>query len=163
MVSPPLCPTRTDTLFPYTKLCRSTAGQDRRKSERGDRSVFVARLHLRVYCVAQSGQYFEGLGRKPEPKAPGSSVRQAMPGRGVMQGLNNRGAVLAQDRSRARSALCARDQGGDGVYVAPPEREPCPAGLLGDSAASAEHVRPEERRVGKECARTCRFRWSPHH
>src|SRR3546814_8893447 len=114
MVSPPLCPTRTDTLFPYTKLCRSTAGQDRRKSERGDRSVFVARLHLRVYCVAQSSQIFEGLGRKPVPKAPGSSVRQAMPGRGVMQGLNNRGAVLAQDRSRARSALCARDQGGDG-------------------------------------------------
>src|SRR3546814_11989103 len=78
--------------------------------------------------------------RKPVPKAPGSSVRQAMPGRGVMQGLNNRGAVLAQDRSRARSALCARDQGGDGVYVAPPAREPCPAGLLGDRAASAANL-----------------------
>src|SRR3546814_19099960 len=78
--------------------------------------------------------------RKPVPKAPGRSVRQAMPGRGVMQGLNNRGAVLAQDRSRARSALCARDQGGDGVYVAPPERDPCPAGLLSDSAASEEPV-----------------------
>src|SRR3546814_16067455 len=63
-----------------------------------------------------------------------------MPGRGVMQGLNNRGAVLAQDRSRARSALCPRDQGGDGVYVAPPEREPFPAALIGDSAASYEHV-----------------------
>src|SRR3546814_15262504 len=25
------------------------------------------------------------------------------------------------------------------------------------------HVRSEERRVGKECVSTCRFRWSPYH
>src|SRR3546814_15255851 len=25
------------------------------------------------------------------------------------------------------------------------------------------HVRSEERRVGKECVRTCRSRWSPYH
>src|SRR3546814_19894949 len=34
-------------------------------------------------------------------------------------------------------------------------------------AANAEillaHVRSEERRVGKECVRTCRFRWLPYH
>src|SRR3546814_18395479 len=24
-------------------------------------------------------------------------------------------------------------------------------------------IRPEERRVGKECVSTCRSRWSPHH
>src|SRR3546814_6040254 len=28
--------------------------------------------------------------------------------------------------------------------------------------ASVEH-RSEERRVGKECVRTCRYRWSPYH
>ena len=27
----------------------------------------------------------------------------------------------------------------------------------------AEHGRSEERRVGKECSRTCRSRWSPYH
>src|SRR3546814_5713688 len=26
-----------------------------------------------------------------------------------------------------------------------------------------EHVRSEERRVGKECVSTCRSRWSPYH
>src|SRR3546814_18279928 len=25
------------------------------------------------------------------------------------------------------------------------------------------HVRSEERRVGKECVSTCRYRWSPYH
>src|SRR3546814_8998841 len=32
----------------------------------------------------------------------------------------------------------------------------CAAGLVGAS-------RSEERRVGKECVRTCRSRWSPYH
>src|SRR3546814_7725296 len=27
----------------------------------------------------------------------------------------------------------------------------------------ADHVRSEERRVGKECVSTCRSRWSPYH
>src|SRR3546814_20303247 len=29
--------------------------------------------------------------------------------------------------------------------------------------ASMKHQRSEERRVGKECVRTCRSRWSPYH
>src|SRR3546814_13542687 len=29
--------------------------------------------------------------------------------------------------------------------------------------AVADHVRSEERRVGKECVSTCRSRWSPYH
>src|SRR3546814_11531464 len=29
--------------------------------------------------------------------------------------------------------------------------------------AHSEAVRSEERRVGKECVSTCRFRWSPYH
>src|SRR3546814_8408183 len=33
------------------------------------------------------------------------------------------------------------------------------AGVLG----GAEHLRSEERRVGKECVSTCRSRWSPYH
>ena len=35
----------------------------------------------------------------------------------------------------------------------------------GDSPSSGDplHVRSEERRVGKECRRLCRSRWSPYH
>src|SRR3546814_13506787 len=29
--------------------------------------------------------------------------------------------------------------------------------------AEAHHPRSEERRLGKECVRTCNSRWSPHH
>src|SRR3546814_18105253 len=29
--------------------------------------------------------------------------------------------------------------------------------------AGVRHIRSEERRVGKECVRTCRSRWSPYH
>src|SRR3546814_15830503 len=36
-------------------------------------------------------------------------------------------------------------------------KNPAPQGILG------QHVRSEERRVGKECVSTCRSRWSPYH
>src|SRR3546814_10364257 len=34
---------------------------------------------------------------------------------------------------------------------------------LGDHWASPDDRRSEERRVGKECVSTCRYRWSPYH
>src|SRR3546814_12866021 len=40
---------------------------------------------------------------------------------------------------------------------AQPERAPPPSGQR------PERARSEERRVGKECGRTCRSRWSPYH
>src|SRR3546814_16385672 len=36
-------------------------------------------------------------------------------------------------------------------------------GVLGFYRALIEARRSEERRVGKECVRTCRSRWSPYH
>jgi hypothetical protein len=30
-------------------------------------------------------------------------------------------------------------------------------------APPSDHIRSEERRVGKECRRLCRSRWSPYH
>src|SRR3546814_11283607 len=35
--------------------------------------------------------------------------------------------------------------------------------LLPTAAGAAVSFRSEERRVGKECVRTCRSRWSPYH
>src|SRR3546814_13958539 len=34
---------------------------------------------------------------------------------------------------------------------------------VGRQVAEDVHPRSEERRVGKECVRTCRSRWSPYH
>src|SRR3546814_9799468 len=36
-------------------------------------------------------------------------------------------------------------------------------GEVNSRNAKAENSRSEERRVGKECVRTCRSRWSPYH
>src|SRR3546814_11636951 len=36
-------------------------------------------------------------------------------------------------------------------------------GLGGQIRPQPEHLRSEERRVGKECVSTCRSRWSPYH
>src|SRR3546814_19917148 len=36
-------------------------------------------------------------------------------------------------------------------------------GNIGTAACAAECRRSEERRVGKECGSTCRYRWSPDH
>src|SRR3546814_20351466 len=35
--------------------------------------------------------------------------------------------------------------------------------LLAARRPADDHDRSEERRVGKECASTCRYRWSPYH
>src|SRR3546814_8339385 len=36
-------------------------------------------------------------------------------------------------------------------------------GLIPSQCVGKFQVRSEERRVGKECVSTCRFRWSPYH
>src|SRR3546814_14241274 len=37
------------------------------------------------------------------------------------------------------------------------------AAKIGEGSAAFSLFRSEERRVGKECVRTCRSRWSPYH
>ena len=37
------------------------------------------------------------------------------------------------------------------------------AGGMSDVYKAKDHVRSEERRVGKECQLLCRSRWSPYH
>src|SRR3546814_14143290 len=78
--------------------------------------------------------------------------------------------VLADDRVALVSQLS-----GIGFFAHNPKsgdwaddyRTTRPARQPGDSAADLEtatvEVRSEERRVGKECVSTCRFRWSPDH
>ena len=39
----------------------------------------------------------------------------------------------------------------------------CCKGKSKDPVLNVHHIRSEERRVGKECLRLCRSRWSPYH
>src|SRR3546814_12222382 len=69
-------------------------------------------------------------------------------------------ADKAEDRDQALSDIYRVMRPGE-----PPTRETAEA-LFGGLFFDAERydlsaVRPEERRVGKECVRTCRFRWTP--
>src|SRR3546814_12350220 len=43
------------------------------------------------------------------------------------------------------------------------EYQPSVAVFIDDLAGHHQSVRSDERRVGKECVRTCRSRWSPYH
>src|SRR3546814_11443117 len=52
-------------------------------------------------------------------------------------------------------SACSGDKGGDKQVAAATPRQ-CPA-----VADTPVKLRSEERRVGKECVSTCRYRWSP--
>src|SRR3546814_16055833 len=67
----------------------------------------------------------------------------------------------AIDEAYAKLAeFFSMDQATKSQFVAPGSHgQTGYTGLLVATAASAD-VRSEERRVGKECVRTCRFRWS---
>ena len=55
-----------------------------------------------------------------------------------------------------------KEQGFPGGAVV--ENLPANAGDMGLSPGlGRSHMRSEERRVGKECLRLCRSRWSPYH
>ena len=47
-------------------------------------------------------------------------------------------------------------------YVVTPDKQRVVKELK-ELAKKAEEVRSEERRVGKECSSSCRYRWSPYH
>src|SRR3546814_12237546 len=51
------------------------------------------------------------------------------------------------------------DPGGNRRISAESDRMP----VLGTQTAVLRPPRSEERRVGKECVSTCRYRWSPYH
>src|SRR3546814_6182030 len=42
-------------------------------------------------------------------------------------------------------------------------RKACRLVCLSHGRDASDHLRSEERRVGKECVSTCRSRWSPYH
>src|SRR3546814_9566375 len=63
-------------------------------------------------------------------------------------------------------ALRYRDEGADELVfydiTASPEGRSVDRGWV-EKVARVIDIRSEERRVGKECVRQCRYRWSPYH
>src|SRR3546814_15142645 len=131
--------TRTDTLFPYATLVRSIAVAV-------GMSVWRAREAKNVTTYG--------------------SARWATPGElRTAKLLGDDGVILGRFHQRylrhdgPEHVLCfAPTRSGKGVGFVIPT-------LLTWPGACIVHdiKRSEERRVGKECGRTCRFRWWPYH
>src|SRR3546814_11427792 len=68
----------------------------------------------------------------------------------TLEAMASRLPVVA---ARATGSLSLVTEGVNGLLTTPDDIE--------ESAAAL--ARSEERRVGKECVRTCRSRWSPYH
>src|SRR3546814_16832718 len=140
MIRRPPRSTRTDTLFPYTTLFRSLVDL-----QRGDRAGGEV---LNLDVAAFGGEDLAAVIR-------GRQIGQAA------DGDARRFAAAPRDRD-PRNAL--KRGGSEGVGQL--------ADILGDDGVD-DAVRPaldllrrrrsEERRVGKVCVRTCRFRGSPYH
>src|SRR3546814_16949808 len=135
MIRRPPRSTRTDTLFPYTALFRSPHGSDPQARSAPHRD------HARSdHC------------RCPRNHA----ARRNYPGA--------KSRVRREDRCRKRPALTRVT----GVTEVPGAIEVDLAALADEFRTTVQQwafvardtVRPEERRVGKECVRTCRSRCS---
>src|SRR3546814_13895749 len=118
MVRRPPIDTRTDTLFPYTTLCRS--------------AVADAELVAFERSVGQVAQ------REIAHRRESLRTIQQMPGPRHM---------ISPPLFLRRTALWSE--------------KPLP--LSSWLVKRPPVARSEERRVGKECVRTCRSRWSPDH
>ena len=68
--------------------------------------------------------------------------------------------------NQAFGGVLSRMSSGEGILdsgVAHPAIEAAIAGARGSGSPLPASLRSEERRVGKECVRLCRSRWSPYH
>jgi phosphoribosylaminoimidazolecarboxamide formyltransferase/IMP cyclohydrolase len=98
-------------------------------------AVFAKKKNLRLLVT----------GGLPNPATPGLSIKTIA------------GGFLAQNRDNGRVSAA------DLKFVT--KKQPTDAQVRDMIFAFkvAKHVRSEERRVGKECRRLCRSRWSPYH
>src|SRR3546814_14078202 len=113
---------------------------------------------LMPYTTLIRSKVAEGIGYPVLVKAAaggGGRCMKVVPDAGSLETL------IAQARSEAKSAF-----GDDTVYLEKYLGNPrhIEFQVFGDGNGHAVHMgRSEERRVGKECVRTCRSRWSPYH
>src|SRR3546814_17547123 len=120
MIRRPPRSTRTDTLFPYTTLFRSTGTKIFISS--GDHDLAGNIVHLVLARLPDAPEGVKGISLFLVPKY----LPDAEGGFTVRNGMS----VGALEKKM-------------GIHAQP--------------------TRSEERRVGKECVSTCRYRWSPYH
>src|SRR3546814_9316591 len=168
MIRRPPRSTRTDTLFPYTTLFRSRLPDGRP----GGDAAGTARLGQNVDEAALLGE--PGFERQRRGTAGGLRPLQDSGGFGQRVGIEAAAADcpdgeiggalgLAQAIQRKSDAAAETDRRGHGPdFTARPARPQARMTAAGGSAAWSGN-RSEERRVGKACVSTGRYRWSPYH
>src|SRR3546814_18927356 len=137
MIRRPPRSTRTDTLFPYTTLCRSS--QPQRLASIRNTPITPAAPAIAVRILSGRAIQCGASNRASEPKAPFSPLRTT-------------------DRSISRSHHRRR------TSPQPPHASTTSSPIQNHIVAlHAPPVLPrsEERRVGKECVSTFRSRWGP--
>src|SRR3546814_18279047 len=136
MIRRPPRSTRTDTLFPDTTLFRS---------------VVQTRIGKLLPTIQDWIQCRWALLR-------GSAIGFVL---GVLPGT---GSVISSFLSYAVEKRFAKDPSrfGKGAIEGVAGPEAANNAAAGGAFIPLLTLRPEERRVGKECVRTCRYRWSPY-
>src|SRR3546814_12032498 len=143
MIRRPPRSTRTDTLFPYTTLFRSQAGLRRCAAWNRHLDDLARRApHGLVRHLAGDEQVDVEPASQLDHQVGLADVAAAGPAVGWLLRDPEDARTVAHGPNRA-SASSAR--------------------TASSSSATLAAARSEERRVGKECVSTCRFRWSPDH
>src|SRR3546814_19134223 len=135
MIRRPPRSTRTDTLFPYTTLCRSVPFE---------RVAAAARHHEFVAALVQLGpDIFHHVRTRGVRAARLPHVHEALAHRAIGEDIDvERGHFRAQDRIVEFAMVVLAER-------------------FCEERADADH-RSAARRVGKECVSRCRSRWSPY-
>src|SRR3546814_9358845 len=165
MIRRPPRSTRTDTLFPYTTLFRSTPG-DPKLIFTHRCPIFPARSSVsrdagpdRIWLASEAGLLtpltWQGAARY---------CKSCLPYARPLPGLRSGGTPLPTVRNLMGPFL---------AFGAPEHCSTCnmhsrPGNPLraidrSQQVRGSSAPRSEERRVGKECVSTCRSRWSPYH
>src|SRR3546814_14298000 len=132
--------TRTDTLFPYTTRIRPQGDQLLRDVEAARSDDLKRRLSMyRLRAKVTLSDATDGC------------AVALIYGTAALERLG-----LPAEPGHARPF-------GDGVVYVDPRLATLGARALLPRATTAESLRSEERRVGKECVSTCSSRWSPYH
>src|SRR3546814_16414268 len=137
MIRRPPRSTRTDTLFPYTTLCRSNARETKRNGK----------------CDEETGRDCRDGAGNADAIGSGGALCNHRTG---CHGASGPGLLGARDLGRLAPATRQFRWLSAGSFVG--LRSAWRVHLPGSWFA-----RSEERRVGKECVSTCRSRWSPFH
>src|SRR3546814_2747075 len=139
--------TRTDTLFPYTTLCRSSAAREAAVGIGMSPAKRLLAIELPLAAPIVLAGIRTSVTINIGTAAIASTVGAKTLGTPIIVGLNGSNIAYVLQGAILTGLLAIV------VDLA-----------LGRLATRLQAwTRSEERRVGKECVSTCRSRWSPYH